>query len=332
MAATRGAVAGVDRLTLLAFAGVVVFGGANAIAVKQTVLELAPFWGAAVRFIAAGVILSALVLVTRRPLPTGRSLTGAMLYGAVGFGAAFGLAYPGLRHAPAGTAGVLLALTPLLTFGLAIAHGQERFHPQGLVGGLIAVGGVAVIFVDQLNANVPLESLALLLLAALCLAESGVIVKWIPRSDPFGTNAVAMLTGGAILLVASLLAREAWTAPTQQATWTAISYHVIFGSVVMFSLFVFMIERWTASAASYSTLLLPLVTAPLGAWLFDERISPSFLVGGAVILLGVYVGAFLARPHRSSGSSLPECLPVDACPPPTIVPIPPRPAATSGAR
>ena len=75
--------------------------------------------------------------------------------------------------------------------------------------------------------------------------------------------------------------------------------------------------RWTASAVSYSTLLLPLVTVSLGAVLVDERISPSFLVGGAVILAGVYVGAFLnIRPRRSSATSLPECLPIAACAPP----------------
>jgi hypothetical protein len=68
---------------------------------------------------------------------------------------------------------------------------------------------------------------------------------------------------------------------------------------------------------SYTTLLLPLVTVVLAAVLLGERITPSFLVGGAVILIGVYIGAFLkVRPRRSSATSLPECLPIDACAPP----------------
>jgi len=303
-----------DSATLLAFGGVVLFGGANAIGVKLTVQELAPFWGAAMRFAAAGVLMLLLVVLTRRPRPRGRSLGGAALYGVVGFAASYGFAYIGLHDVPAGTAMVLIALTPLFTFGLAIAHGQERFHVQGLVGGLIAVTGVAIVFIDQVSADVPAVSLALILLAAVAIAESGVIVKSIPRSDPFATNAVAMLTGAVLLLILSLAAGEPWVLPTQAATWAAVGYLVLFGSVLMFALFVFTLQRWTASAVSYVTLLMPLVTVVLAAVLTGERITPSFLLGGAVILGGVYVGAFLkGRPVRSSASSLPECLPIDAC-------------------
>jgi drug/metabolite transporter (DMT)-like permease len=300
--------------TLLAFGGVVLLGGANAIGVKLTVQELAPFWGAAMRFVAAGGLMLLLAVLTRRQMPRGRSLGGAALYGVVGFAASYGFAYVGLRDVPAGTAMVLIALTPLLTFGLAIAHGQERFHAQGLLGGVIAVVGIGIVFIDQLSADVPLFSLLLLLLAVVAIAESGVIVKSIPRSDPFATNAVAMLTGAALLISLSLAAGEPWVLPTQTATWAAVGYLVLFGSVLMFALFVYTLQRWTASAVSYVTLLMPLVTVVVAAVLTGERITPSFVLGGAVILGGVYVGAFMkGRPTRSSASSLPECLPFDAC-------------------
>ena len=303
-----------SQATLMAFAAVVLLGGANAVAVKLTVDELAPFWGAALRFVAAGVLMLLVVAATRRPLPRGRSLAGAALYGAVGFSASYGLAYTGLRDVPAGTAMVLIALTPLFTFGLAIAHRQERFRIQGLLGALIAVVGIGLVFVDQLSAKVPLAPLLLVLVAAVAIAESAVIVKAIPRSDPLGTNAVAMLTGGGLLLAISLLTAETIGLPRQAETWAAVGYLVVFGSVVMFALFLFALQRWTASAVSYVTLLMPLVTVALAAVLTDERITPSFVIGGAVILGGVYVGAFMkGRPARSSASSLPECLPVDAC-------------------
>jgi drug/metabolite transporter (DMT)-like permease len=318
---------GPERATLLAFIGVVLFGGANAIGVRQTVLELAPFWGATIRFALAGLIMLAIVGATRRRLPRGRGLGGAVLYGAVGFAASYGFAYAGLRETPAGTAQVLIALTPLLTFGLAIAHGQETFRLQGLVGALIALAGVTFVFADQVSASVPVGSLVLILLGTVCIAETGVIVKWIPRSDPFATNAVAMLTGAAILVALSLLAGEDRALPTRTATWAAIGYLVVFGSVVMFALYLFALERWTASAVSYITLLLPLVTVSLALLITGERVSPSFVIGGLVILVGVYVGAFLkVRPGRSSSSSLPECLPVDAC----AEAVPVRSSATGG--
>ncbi len=303
-----------DRLTLLAFAGVVLFGGVNAIAVKQSVAELAPFWSAGLRFLLAGLLLVVIVLASGRQFPRGRSFTGALLYGVVAFAVSYALVYSALREVPAGTAMVLIALVPLLTFGLAILHGQERFHVQGLLGALIALAGVAVVVADQLSAAVPLVSLLLILLGVIFIAESGVILKWVPRSDPFGTNAVAMLTGAVILLVLSVASSETWTIPTQQATWASMTYLVVFGSVVMFGLYLFALRRWTASAVSYVTLLMPLVAIPLAATLLSEEVSPFLLVGGGVALVGVYIGAFLKiRPRRSSATSLPECLPIDAC-------------------
>ncbi|MGH2358730.1 MAG: DMT family transporter, partial [Candidatus Limnocylindria bacterium] len=239
---------------------------------------------------------------------------GALLYGAVAFSASFALIYPALREVPAGTAMVFLALVPLETFGLAIVQGQERFHVQGLLGALIALGGVSVVVADQLSAAVPIASLLLILAGTLFVAESGIVLKWVPRSDPFATNALAMLTGAAILLVISIIGGESWALPMQGATWAAIGYLVVFGSIVLFGLYLFALRRWTASAVSYVTLLMPLVTVPLAAVLVAEEVSLSFLVGGALALAGVYVGAFLKiRPRRTSATSLPECLPVDAC-------------------
>ena len=302
-----------DRRTLLAFAGVVLFGGLNGLGVKQTVQELAPFWGASLRFLAAGLILLVIVRASGRSMPGGRSLAGALLYGAIGFAASYGLIYQGLRELSAGTTQVLIALTPLLTFGLAIVHRQERFRAWGLAGALIALAGVALVVADQLSVDMPPGSLVLVVLGAVCIAETGVIIKWIPKSDPFATNAVAMLAGAALLVGLSFVTGEAHALPSRPATWAALGYLVVFGSVLMFALYLFALQRWTASAVSYTTLLLPLVTVSTGALVAEERVSALLLVGGSVVLVGVYVGAFLkGRPARSSASSLPECLPVDA--------------------
>jgi drug/metabolite transporter (DMT)-like permease len=301
-----------DRSTLLAFVGVVLFGGLNSIGVRQTVHELAPFWGATIRFGMAGVIMAVVAVATRRSFPRGRGLIGAMLYGAVGIAGFYAFLYQGLRETSAGTAQVLVALAPLFTFFLAIAHGQERFRPQGLAGALIALAGVAIIFADRVSANVPIGSMALLVLGAVCTAEAGVIIKWTPRSDPFATNAVGMLTGTALLFLLSVLVGEPLAMPAQPATLIAIAYLIVFGSVGMFGLYVYALRRWTASAVSYMALLLPLVTVTAAAILTGERVTPSFLAGGAVILAGVYVGTFLKlRRTRPVPAGLPECVAAD---------------------
>ena len=74
---------------------------------------------------------------------------------------------------------------------------------------------------------------------------------------------------------------------------------VVVGSVVVFTLFLFVISRWTASATSYSMLLMPLVAVVVAALRLGEPITPAVVAGGALVLIGVYLGAFapsLARP------------------------------------
>lgn len=59
------------------------------------------------------------------------------------------------------------------------------------------------------------------------------------------------------------------------------------------------LHRWTVSATSYTFLLIPLVTVVAGA-ILGERISPAFVAGGALVLAGTYVGAFLRPADRST--------------------------------
>jgi len=138
-----------DRTTLAAFVLSVTLAGGNAVAIRYIsceTCELDLFWSAATRFLLASAIFAVITVAIRAPAPRGRALLGAVWYGGLQFGVGFGLVYWGLVRAPAGLGQVLLASVPLLTFGLAIAHRQERFRWDGLVGAALAIGGIAVVF------------------------------------------------------------------------------------------------------------------------------------------------------------------------------------------
>ena len=328
---TRG-VSGPRASTLAAFLGVAIIGGLNTIAVKVIVGELEPLWSAASRFLVGGLLLAVLVLGTRRGFPRGRSLVGAVAYGATAFTGSYAMLYSAIQYTNAGTVAVFLAIIPLETFALAIIQRQERFHARGVLGALIALVGVAIVMSDQLALDVPVEALVLIFAGTLFIAESGVMLKWIPRADPYASNAVAMLTGGALLLAISGLAREAWVLPATSQVWLLTGYVVVVGSIGLFGLYLFAIRRWTASAMSYSTLLMPLVAVPVAALLLAERVSVPFLIGAAIALLGTYVGAFSTlRPARSTATAVPECLAIDDCPPLPGA-APPAGPAKAGAR
>ena len=286
-----------DRRTLVAFLVGVLLAGINPVAVRLSNMELAPFWGAGIRFLIAGAVFWLIVLLQRRPVPRGRDLLGPVAYGFLAFAVFFTLVYWGLQQAHASTGAVALGLVPLLTLLLAVAQRQEPFRARGLAGAAVSVVGIAIVFGDQLGGAVSLASLLALVGAAAAAAEAGIVVRWFPRSDPFVTNAIGMSVGVAVLLALSAASGEAWTTPTQAETWLAGIYMVTFGSVGVFWLSLRVLREWPASRASYQFLLMPLVTIVVASTLVGETPSVIFLLGGAVALIGVYIGAFWGRRH-----------------------------------
>jgi drug/metabolite transporter (DMT)-like permease len=289
-----------QRLNIAVFVTIALIGGGNPVGVAIAVDELDPFWAAGTRFLAAGAIFAAAMVLFRVPTPRGQALVGALAYGVLGFFAAFAFLFWGLRETPPGTGQVIIALVPLFTLLLTVAHRLERFSLRALVGALIAFGGLAFLVADRIEADVPLPSLLAVVIGAAFLAESAVVLKLTPRAHPVASNAVAMLGGGLLLLLLSATVGDAWRLPTRSDTWVAMIFLVLGGSVAVFGLFVFLLGRWDTSAVSYILLLQPVATIIYSAILTSEPITPALFIGAAIILLGVYIGVFTARrPSRA---------------------------------
>ena len=116
------------RLTLAAFVISTILGGGNAIAVRFSNVELPPFFGAAIRFAIASVLLFLFVFYRRLPLPKRRALMGVLIFGTLQLGINCALMYWSLLEVPAGMFQVILVLVPLLTFFFATIHRQETFQ------------------------------------------------------------------------------------------------------------------------------------------------------------------------------------------------------------
>jgi len=282
---------GVDVLTLVAFLAVVILGGSNAVAVRFSNLELPPFWGAAIRFAAAALIFWVVALLRRTAIPRGRALYGALIYGALTIGIPYAFVYWALVYVPASLAIVLLTFGPLFTFLLAWAHGQETFRWRSLLGAIIAITGILIGLGTELGSSATLIPLAAIIVAVAISAEGTVLYKSFPGADPLAVNSLALTTGAVILFLISLFAGETWILPANQATWIAYGYLVIAGSVLMFYSFLYVLNRWSASATSYSTLLIPVATIVVAAWLLDEQITLQFMVGSIIVVGGVWLGA-----------------------------------------
>lgn len=283
-----------ERATLAAFLVGAALAGGNAVAVRFSNRGLDPLWGAGVRFALAAAIFLGLVLALRLSVPRGRALAGAVLWGLIQFAATFALMYYAFVELHAGFGQILLALVPLLTVLLAAAHGEERVHVRPLVGALMALVGVAIMTSASLEESLPILSVLAGLGGAFCFAESAVLVRILPPVHPVTMNAVGMTAGAAALLLGASVIGESFVLPDDTSTWAALVYLVTLGSVGVFLLYLFVLGRWTASRVAYSFLLSPIVSILLSVWLDDEPVGPGLVLGGLLVLGGVYVGALRA--------------------------------------
>ncbi len=284
-------VAGNDRATLSAFFVGAALAGANAVGVRFSNRELDPLWGACLRFALAAVIFLVLAAVLRVALPRGRAFWGAVLWGTIQFGATFALMYYAFVELHAGFGQIILALVPLLTVLLAVLQGAEQLHLAALAGAILAVLGVALMSSASLHGSVPFLSVLAGLGGALCFAQAAVLVRRLPPVHPVTMNAVGMIAGTVVLFAGTLVAGESVELPSESSTWAALVYLVTLGSVGVFLLYVFVLRRWAASRAAYSFLFSPIVSLALSAWLDDEPVTAGLLLGGLLVLAGVYIGA-----------------------------------------
>ncbi|MGD2028187.1 MAG: EamA family transporter [Anaerolineales bacterium] len=294
-----------ERNILVAFLFFILMAGGASVAIKITYVELAPFWAATARFLLGGLIFWGIVAYRKIPLPKGRALLGAVIFGALTTGFAFLLVAWALVEVPASLYQILMALVPLLTLFLSAIHGVESITRRGIFGALLAVIGIAVAVGGASSASISLPHIAAILFAAAFMAEGGVIIKKFPPNPPVITNAVGMTTGAVILGTASIIKGEAWTLPTQTNTVLAFVYLVLFVTVVAFMLYMFVLGKWTASGTSYGFVVIPLVTMVVAATIYGEVITLNFLFGAVLVLAGVFVGALL--PSKEKPEAVEEC-------------------------
>ena len=283
------------RVVLWAFVAEAILAGGNSVAIRFSNRELDPLWGASVRFAIAAVLVASVMAAMRIEFPKGRLLAGAAVFGLFQFAGAFGLYYFALVEIQAGLGQTLLALVPLATLILAVAQGMERLRIAAVVGAVISLTGVAVMSRGPLQGSISWVSLTAVLGSVVCFAQGLVIVRRLPPIHPVALNTVGMAVSVPVLVAAAGMRGETFIMPSLPETWVAVGYVAAVGSVVVFLLQVFVVQHWSASRTSYVMVLIPVVTVALSAWLDEEPITVGLLVGGAIIIVGVYIGALRQR-------------------------------------
>ena len=281
-------------IVLIYFFIFILFAGGGPVAMRISYSEMPPFLVGVVRFGVGSLIFWILAAFNRLRIPKGKALVGPLLYGVLSIGISFALLGWGLVKTPASLAAIFLALVPMMTVILSSLEGVESLTARGIFGSLLAVIGTMIaVGAASSSHEISIIHILALILGTIFLAQGSIVVKRYPINPPIITNALGMAVGAIILAVVSLIGGESWVIPSQLSTWAALGYLVFFVSILAFLMYLQVINKWTASGASYGFVIMPFVTVIISAFLTNEKITVYFLLGIMVVISGVVIGALL---------------------------------------
>ena len=270
-----------------AFAGMSLLWGSTFLAIRVGNDALPSLWAATIRLVLAAPLLFLVARALRVPLPRGRALRGAALFGFLNLGVNFALLYWGEERVPSGIAAVLYATTPLTTGALAWLVGLERPRAVTVFAALLGLLGVCLIFTGEIRAGAPGMSLLAVFLAATAASASSVVLKRVPQRSPFVTNAVGALAGLPVCLLGSFLLGESHVVPSGVRAWAPVIYLVLAGNLGAFVLYAWLVSRWEVTKVSNVALVVPVIAVLLGSLVRGEAPTLGTYVGGCIVLAGV---------------------------------------------
>lgn len=253
----------------------------------------APLAVANARVIIAAVALALILLVSRRRL---RRLTwndfGFLLFlGATGVSLNQFFFVNGLARTSVAHGALLLALTPITVFLLALASRQERLSVLKASGMGLAILGTSLLIRSGHGHHATWLGDVLMILKVLAFAIYTVTSKHVRgRFETLTFTFYVHFFGTALLAPLSwhTLRHTHWTAIPERG-WIAILYIALIGSVLAYTVFYRALKIMSASQLAALTYLEPVVTMIAGVLILHEHVTPQILAGGAVILCGVYL-------------------------------------------
>lgn len=239
-----------------------------------------------------GLLLCVVLLVLLRvkvPLDR-RSL---IVYGGAGVTVFLTLAstYWAAQSVPSGLISVIYGLTPLITAVLAARFLRERsLTPLKLIGMVVGFCGLGVIFLSPSTLELGrLEGLAMLLFAVTAQAGGAIFLKrHSSHLHPLALNSGSLVIAVPLFMLVWLLNGSTTGAaePPVRAQW-AVLYLALFGTVLGFNLYYYLLKRLPTSVVALITLVTPLLALLIGVTLNGEVIGARVAVGAGLILVGL---------------------------------------------
>lgn len=298
MAASRGKI-------ILAFLAIYILWGSTYLGIRFGVETLPPFMMAGARFFVGGSLLYVWNRRRGMPPPTRLQWRSATIIGALLLLIGNGGVTWAERMIPSGVTALLISTSPIWFVVLDwVWFGAAR--PSGKVVGGLALGLAGVVWLigpDKIlhGGGFPLSGIFVLMLATIAWAGGSLYSRRaVLPASPFMATAMEMIAGGVLLFLASAVAGEPWHFDPSAVTLKsllAVVYLLIFGSLVGFTAYVWLLREVTPARVSTYAFVNPVIAVFLGWTLGGEEFTARMGLAAVVILGGVVL--IVMRPSRT---------------------------------
>lgn len=287
------------RLRLIAaFFAIYLLWGTTFLAIRIAVEELPPLFAAGARFLIAGTVLYAFMRLKGEARPTATQWRSLAIMGLLMFVVVYGLLFWAQKYVPSGIAAVLEATIPIDTLILEmLIFRQQRFRWTVVVSTLIGFVGVGILLLRGNGQTYGLLPCFAILAASLSWSLGAVVSRSfdLPKAHPL-TAGAAMMIGGATLLALSAAFGEMRPFPHVSLRGAeAELYLIVFGSLVAFTAFVWLLAHMPATRVSSHAYVNPIVAVALGYFVASEPVTLRTLAGTALVLVSVFL---ILRPAK----------------------------------
>ncbi len=208
------------------------------------------------------------------------------------FVAEYGPLFWAEKYVPSGVVSVLAAALPIITLILEmLILRQQRMRPMLAVATILGFVGVAVLLIPSGKQHLALVPCLAILAGGTTWALGSVLSRSmnLPKSRPV-TAGAAMMIGGAILLALSAGFGEMHPFPhISLRAVGALLYLIVFGSLLAFTAFVWLLAHMPATRVSSHAYVNPIVAVALGYFMAGEVITSRILAGTALVLISVFL-------------------------------------------
>ena len=239
------------------------------------------------RFVVAGALMFVVLRLKGVAAPTRAQWKTLAVMGALLLGLGNGLVVLAETTVSSGLAAVAVASMPVWTAVFGMLRGQRATRAEWL-GIVLGFAGVVWLNAGGTLTGSP-TGLLYLLLSPLAWAFGSVWSRGRDLPSPFMAAAAQMLCGGVLLMAAGLLHGERIDAWPRWEGVLAVAYLAMFGSVIAFTAYVWLLQHVRPALAASYAYVNPVIAVALGAWLAQERFTANDLAAMTVILAGVVV-------------------------------------------